>query len=295
MQLTAIVVSSALAVIGVALFGRAFVRILRFIRLGQSLPAGSRTDDRAARTATVLREFLGHTRMNRWKAVGVAHWFVAIAFFSLVLTLAEAFGQLFDAGFALPVVGHWPPYELAVEFLVAAMTSGILVLIGIRRLSHPRRPGRKSRFAGSNMGQAYFVETVILVIGVCDLTLGGLKGALLHVDHYEAAQFASYPVVLAFRGLSTGTLENLTYLFAGLKLATSFTWMITVSLNTDMGVAWHRFLAFPNIWFKREARGGVALGALQPMTSGGQPIDFEDPADDAVFGVSQVEHFSWKG
>ncbi|MGP4004871.1 (Fe-S)-binding protein, partial [Streptomyces sp. 8N706] len=62
-----------------------------------------------------------------------------------------------------------------------------------------------------------------------------------------------------------------------------------------MGVAWHRFLAFPNIWFKREADGDVALGELQPMVSGGKPIDFEDPGEDDQFGISQVEHFSWKG
>ncbi|MEU4733431.1 (Fe-S)-binding protein, partial [Streptomyces sp. NPDC023588] len=72
-------------------------------------------------------------------------------------------------------------------------------------------------------------------------------------------------------------------------------WMIVVSLNTNMGVAWHRFLGFPNIWFKRNADGAVALGALQPMTSGGKEIDFEEPGEDDVFGVSQVEQFSWKG
>lgn len=77
--------------------------------------------------------------------------------------------------------------------------------------------------------------------------------------------------------------------------------MITVSLKTDMGVAWHRFLAFPNIWFKREADGSVALGELKPMVSGGKEIDFEtvfdeeEGAEEAVFGASQVEHFSWKG
>ncbi|WP_225840649.1 (Fe-S)-binding protein, partial [Streptomyces sp. NK08204] len=62
-----------------------------------------------------------------------------------------------------------------------------------------------------------------------------------------------------------------------------------------MGVAWHRFLGFPNIWFKRNATGESALGALQPMTSGGKAIDFADPGEDDVFGVSQVEQFSWKG
>lgn len=174
-------------------------------------------------------------------------------------------------------------------------TLGILTLIVIRQLSRPDRPGRKSRFAGSNAGQAYFVESVILIIGLAIMTLRGLEGALADVHGYEAAYFASYPIVAAFKGTSVGTLQNLIYLTAMIKIGTSFIWMITVSLKTDMGVAWHRFLAFPNIWFKRNAKGETALGALLPMTSDGKAIDFTDPGEDDVFGVSQVEQFSWKG
>ncbi|MFF3562128.1 (Fe-S)-binding protein [Streptomyces sp. NPDC002574] len=295
MQLAAIIVSLVLAVVGVALFSRAIAQIYRFVRLGQDVPAGTRTDDWRARTITVAREFLGHTRMNRWGVVGVAHWFVAVGFFSLVLTLVNAFGQLFQADWALPIIGHWLPYEVFVEFIGLMTTLGILTLIVIRQLSLPDRPGRKSRFSGSNLGQAYFVEAVILIIGLAIMTLRGLEGALAGVHGYEAAYFASYPLVTAFRGLSVGTLQNLVYLTAMIKIGTSFIWMITVGLKTDMGVAWHRFLAFPNIWFKRNADGDVALGALLPMTSGGKPIDFEDPGEDDVFGVSQVEQFSWKG
>jgi Fe-S oxidoreductase len=295
MQLAAIIVSLVLIVVGVALFARAVAQIYRFLRLGQNVPAGTRTDEPVQRTVTVAKEFLGHTRMNRWGIVGVAHWFVAVGFFSLLLTIVNAIGQLFQADWMLPVIGEWPPYNMFVEFIGTMTVLGILVLIVIRQLNRPDKPGRKSRFAGSNTGQAYFVESVILIVGVCIFTLHALEGAQHHVDGYEASFFISYPVVAWFRGMDLSTLQNLTYFFAGLKIATSFIWMITVALKTDMGVAWHRFLAFPNIWFKREADGGTALGALQPMTSGGEKIDWEDPAEDAVFGVSQVEQFSWKG
>ncbi|MFD5300506.1 Fe-S oxidoreductase, partial [Streptomyces mutabilis] len=295
MQLAAITVSLVLAVVGAALFARALVRIYRFVGLGQDVPAGSRTDDPRQRSLTVVREFLGHTRLNRWGVVGVAHWFVAVGFFALFLTLVNAFGQLFQADWYLPLIGDWAPYEVFTELIGILTTLGILTLIVIRQLSHPRRVGRKSRFTGSNFGQAYFVEAVILIIGLVILTLRGLEGALHHVDGYEASYLISYPLVSMFAGLSTSTLENLVYFFAGLKIATSFIWMITVALKTDMGVAWHRFLAFPNIWFKRNADGETSLGALLPMTSGGKPIDFTDPGEDDVFGVSQVEHFSWKG
>ncbi|MFE6197003.1 heterodisulfide reductase-related iron-sulfur binding cluster [Streptomyces sp. NPDC057838] len=295
MQLAAIIVSLVLTVVGVALLARAIGQFVRYFRLGQPVPAGARTDNPYQRSVTLVKEFLGHTRMNRWGIVGIAHWFVAIGFLTLPPTIITAYGQLFQADWILPVLGGFLPYELYIEFIAAMTTLGIATLMVIRLLNLPSRPGRKSRFTGSKMGQAYFVEYVILTIGLAIYVLRGLEGALHHVDHYEAAYFASYPLVLAFKGLSVATLQNLVYLFAMIKLGTTMIWMITVSLNTNMGVAWHRFLAFPNIWFKREASGGTALGALQPMTSGGKPIDFTDPGDDDVFGVSQVEQFSWKG
>ncbi|MFJ3667725.1 (Fe-S)-binding protein [Streptomyces sp. NPDC090106] len=295
MQLAAIIVSLVLTVVGAALFVRVIAQFVRFFMLGQPLPAGTRIDNPYQRSVTLVKEFLGHTRMNRWGVVGVAHWFVAMGFLTLIPVLGQAMGQLFQADFQLPLIGGWLPWEMYVEFITVMTGVGIAVLIAIRLLNLPSRPGRKSRFAGSKAWQAYFVEYVILTIGVVIYVLRGLEGALHHVDHYEAAYFASYPLVTALRGLDVSTLQTLTYLFAGIKVSVSFIWMIVVSVNANMSVAWHRFLAFPNIWFKRDANGGTALGALQPMTSGGKPIDFTDPGDDDVFGVSQVEQFSWKG
>ncbi|MER6309161.1 heterodisulfide reductase-related iron-sulfur binding cluster [Streptomyces sp. NPDC001657] len=295
MQLAAIIVVLVLTAVGVALVGRAIARFVRFFRLGSPVPAGTRTDDPKQRTITLGKEFVGHTRMNKWGVIGIAHWFVAVGFLTLGLTIVNAYGQLFKADWVLPVIGNWLPYELYTEFIGTATTLGIIVLIAIRLMNLPSRAGRKSRFAGSTAWQAYFVEYVILVIGLAIMTLRGLEGALHHVDGYEPAYFASYPLVAAFKGLSLGTLQNLTYFVAMIKLGVTMTWAITVGLNTDMSIAWHRFLAFPNIWFKREADGDVALGALQPMTSAGKPIDFEDPGEDDQFGVSQIEHFSWKG
>ncbi len=295
MQLAAIVISLVTTLVGIALAARAALYIFTFVMIGAAEPAGARTGNPVQRVRTVAKEFFGHTRMTTWGVVGVAHWFVATGFFCLILTLVTAFGQLFDASFALPIIGHWWPYELFEEVIGLLTTLGILVLIVVRVLSLPGRAGRKSRFAGSIAWQAFFVEYVIIGIGICILVLRGLEGAQEGITHYQAAYAVTYPLVLAFKGLSTGTLNNLIWLFAMLKITISFVWAITIGLNPSMGVAWHRFLAFFNIYFKREEDGDVALGALRPMTSGGAPIDFEDPADDAVFGVSQVEEFSWKG
>ncbi|MEU3664730.1 Fe-S oxidoreductase, partial [Streptomyces sp. NPDC032940] len=261
MQLVAIVVSLALIVVGFALFFRAVHQIYRLVRLGQPAPPGLRTGNPYRRTVTLVREFLVHTRMNRWGLIGFAHWFVAVGFYALLVTLVNAVGQLFQADWVLPVLGDWAPYNVFVEFLSATTVLGILTLIVVRQLSRPTAPGRKSRFTGSNTGQAYFIETVIVIVGTCILVLHALEGALHHVDGYEASYFVSYPLVDRFQEMNPATLEDLVRCAAFLKIATSFVWMIVISLKTDMGVAWHRFLAFPNIWFKRDAKGGTALGA----------------------------------
>ena len=73
---------------------------------------------------------------------------------------------------------------------------------------------------------------------------------------------------------------------------------IVIGLNTTMGVAWHRFTVWPNIWFKRESSGRPALGALQPIMIDGRPVDFaaiEDLDEDTSLGVGKVEDFTWKG
>ncbi len=163
MQLAAIIVSLVLTAVGVALIGLAVAQIQRFVRLGQPVPAGSRTDDPKARTRTLAKEFVGHTRMNRWGVIGVAHWFVAVGFLTLGLTIVNAYGQLFKADWILPVLGDWLPYQLYVEFIALFTTLGILVLMAVRLMNLPSRAGRKSRFAGSTAWQAYFVEYVILV------------------------------------------------------------------------------------------------------------------------------------
>jgi hypothetical protein len=140
MQLAAIIVSLVLTVVGVALLARAIGQFVRYFKLGQPVPAGSRTDNPYARSVTLVKEFLGHTRMNRWGIVGVAHWFVAVGFLTLPPTLAQAFGQLFQADWTLPVIGTFLPFEMYIEFIGLMTILGIAVLIVIRLLSLPSRP-----------------------------------------------------------------------------------------------------------------------------------------------------------
>ncbi|NDJ91524.1 (Fe-S)-binding protein, partial [Mycolicibacter kumamotonensis] len=54
----------------------------------------------------------------------------------------------------------------------------------------------------------------------------------------------------------------------------------------------HIFLAPINVTFKRLPNG---LGPLLPIEYEGEPLDFDNPPEDAVFGRGKIEDFSWKG
>ncbi len=43
-----------------------------------------------------------------------------------------------------------------------------------------------------------------------------------------------------------------------IKVAVSTGWAVVISRHLTMGVAWHRFTAFFNIYFKRSGQGGGA-------------------------------------
>jgi Fe-S oxidoreductase len=103
------------------------------------------------------------------------------------------------------------------------------------------------------------------------------------------------PVVYAFNGLDPLTIEALIVLVASLKIIVSMTWFVVVASQLTMGVAWHRFLAPFNIYFKRNPGSEPTLGALPEMLSHGKAIDFEDPKEDDVFGIGTAADISWKG
>jgi Fe-S oxidoreductase len=290
MQIAAIIVSLTLTVVALAMLGKAVAHFVSVMRLGQ--PATGRTSEPGRRTVALIRESLGHSRMLKWSVPGVAHWFVFVGFFLLFATLVEAYGELFDEPgpsgrhFKLPILSDIPAYGWFIEGITAATLLGILTLIGIRQLNRPERATLKSRFTGSNRSHAYFVEIVIVCITVSVLTIRGIRVQIERLP--ETHSPVGHLVAYLFHPLSDATLENVLLGVITFKIAISMIWFMVISLVPRMGIAWHRFTAFPNIFFKRNPRG-TALGALPAMA-----VNFEDPQDDDKFGVGVVEDFSWK-
>ena len=287
------IIAYLLTAIAVGIFSIRAYALFKKIKSGQ--PDSSRFGDKKIRFKNMLREVFTHTKMLNFTVTGIAHWFVMIGFFALLGTLITAYGQLLDPAWVLPVIGHFVGYELFAESIAALTGVGIVALIGIRQATRVFKKGRASRFYGSGNWQAYYVEATILVIVFCVIALRGLEGALLGIDNWSWHFAISYPAVLFFSTYSIADIENLIQIIAFIKITTSMIWFIVVGLNLNMGIAWHRFLAFFNIYFKKYPGKQNALGALPPMISHGHEINFEDPKEDDVFGIGTSADISWKG
>ena len=284
--------SYLITLVAVTLFA---LRVRELISLyKKQQPDPTRGANSAARFKNMLKEVLGHTKMLNFTGTGIAHWFVMIGFGALFGTLVTAYGQVINPDFALPIIGHFVGYELFAEVIAALTGIGIVTLIGIRQATRFWHKGRTSRFAGSNQGRAYYVEATILAVVFCVIALRGLEGALAREESWNWHYAISWPAVLFFSAWSASAIENAIVILAAAKIVVSMLWFIVIASNLTMGVAWHRFLAFFNIYYKRNI-DKPSLGALPEMLSHGKPINFEDPADDDVFGLGTRGDISWKG
>ncbi|RCW47161.1 Fe-S oxidoreductase [Halopolyspora algeriensis] len=288
LQLVLGLICLAVTVVAVVMVVRTVRRMVASIRLGQ--PDPDRKGPFGARFGNMLKEVLGHTKMLKLTHVGIAHWFVMLGFGGLSLSVLEAYGEVFSPSFEFPFLGGFGPWNLLIELLGITTVLGGFWLIGVRQLNHPRRSGRVSRFSGSNFWQAYFVEAVVVLEGVGILGLRAFKesSGLFHAPVWSS------PLTYALGGILPASAAAVS-IFAAFKILSAMIWLIVIAANITMGVAWHRFTAFFNIYFKRDPER-TALGALKPMMSGGKELDFEeaDPDED-VFGAGKVEDFSWKG
>ena len=269
------------------------LELYRRIKAGQADP--TRSNQRAKRFALMAKEVLTHAKMLKFTGSGIAHWFVMLGFFALSGTLLTAYGQIFNPEFALPLIGHWVVYNLFTESFAWLTGISIVTLIGIRQVTRITNKGRSSRFYGSGSWKAYYVEGTILAIVFFVITLRGLEGALIGYSGNPWDFALSKPAVNAFADLDKESIENWIVIVASLKIIVSMLWFIVIAANLTMGIAWHRFLAPFNIFFKREVSEKPTLGALPEMISNGKVIDFENPKDDDLFGISDAASISWKG
>jgi len=134
-----LVIGLGLTALTLVFAGRRVWWLYALIRSGQ--PTHGRTSGLGARLRTQLVEVFGQRRLLRWTIPGLAHFFTFWGFVILITVYVEAYGALFDEGFAIPLIGHWPVLGFAQDAIALA------VLVSTSQPSAPSRSTTSSRAA----------------------------------------------------------------------------------------------------------------------------------------------------
>ena len=285
-----IIVGLALTAIAAAVAGRRLWWLYRLARAGQPAPERvAAVRQHPGRDVEIqATEVVGQRKLLQWSVPGVAHALTFWGFIVLLLTIIEAYGDMFSRSFAIPGIGHWAFIGFIEDLFAVGVLAGIITFAVIRLRADPKREGRESRFAGSHTGAAWFV---LLMIFLVIATLLLYRGAQISTGYfpYPHGAFASQVVGhwLAPLGAGVNSVLETTFILAQLAVILAFGVFVTYSKHL------HIALAPVNVLFSRRPDG---LRALQPMRSGGKVLDFEDADPDTdIFGRGKIEDFTWKG
>ena len=286
-----IVVGLALTAVALAVAGRRLWWLKRLALTGQPAP------DRVAsvrahpgRDAEVqAAEVVGQRKLLKWSVPGAAHAATFWGFIVLLLTIIEAYGDLFDRRFAIPGIGHWAAIGFIEDLFAVGVLAGIGTFTVIRVRSSPRREGRGSRFFGSHTRAAWVVLGMIFLVIVTLLAYRGAQEDTGVFPYPHAWAFASWAVAQVLHPLGAGADSVLEAVFLLAQIGVIMAFAVIVVYSKHLHIA----LAPVNVLFSRRPD---ALGPLEPMRSNGKVLDFEEADPDTdVFGLGKIEDFTWKG
>ncbi len=279
-----LVVGLSMTAIVLFFAARRVLWLVSLVRSGQ--PVSGRTNDIGERIKTQIVEVFGQTRLLKWSIPGLAHFFTMWGFFILITVYLEAYGTLFQPNFHIPLVGRWDVLGFLQDFIALAVLLGITTFAIIRLRSEPKEYGRSSRFYGSHTGGAWLILFMIFLV---IFSYAFFRGAAVNTGNfpYGWGAFFSHGMgsLLSPLGHTANEWIETIALLAHIAVALIFLLIVLHSKHL------HIFLAPVNVTFKRMPD---ALGPLLPVEYKGKPIDFEDPAEDAVLGRGKIEDFGWK-
>jgi Fe-S oxidoreductase len=254
---------------------------------GSGKPAVGRLLDTPKRVQAEAHEVLGQLKLLKWTLPGVAHVFAFWGFLVLTLTILETYGALFVADFHIPIVGTWPVVGFAEDLFTLLVLVGIVIFAVIRVRNSPAEQGRASRFFGSHTRGAWQILFMIFLVVA---TLLWYRGAQINTGAFPFASgaFASELVgsLLAPLGATTNLWLETVGIWAQIAVVLLFLVIVLNSKHLHIGAA-------PvNVYTSRRPN---ALGPLLPIYHNGEPVNFEDPPDDASFGKGHIADFTWKG
>ena len=283
-MLIRIILGLAVTVVGFGIAGRRFHWLSKLIRSGKPAPERVRGSIIPKAHAEVT-EVAGQKKLLKWTIPGLAHFFTMWGFTILLLTILEAYGDLFQKTFHIPGIGTWAFIGGLEDFFTVAVLLALGVFAVIRVKNAPSKKERQSRFYGSHLDAAWI--TLIMIAGVM-ITLLLYRAAQVNTVNpnqfpYGWGAFASHAVAKLLHPLGAGTNSVLVTVFLIANIAVISGFAVFVSYSKHL----HIFMAPINVAFSRRPRALGALGKTPDM-------DMENVDEDTVFGVGEVGHFSWK-
>ncbi len=286
MELLRAVVGTIIVVVCVAFAARRALVLFGIVKKsGQPTP--NRPDSPVANTIfeTQAVEVFAQKKLLAWTVPGIAHVFAFWGFLVLGITVVEAFGEIYIENFFFPIIGQWTAVLFLEDLFALLVLVGIVLFAIIRLRNNPSKQGRYSRFFGSHTGAAWFVLFMIFLVV---FTLMMYRGAKFNIYGGMDGAFFSQWVGNILEPLGHTANEWIETVFVLGHVAVILGFLLLVLHSKHL----HIFIAPINVLYSRRPNG---LGPLLPIYVGTEKLDFEDPQDDATFGVGRIDDFEWKG
>ena len=274
-------VVGGLTILGAGAFfgGRRLVYLVRLLGVAEPMP--ERIASARRWWTSLVDEVLGQRKILAWSGVGVLHAFIFWGFVILQSQTVEAVGEVFDPEFALPLIGHSEWLGFLQDLFTLLVLVAVIGFVLVRLAQAPGRLGRRSRFAGSNLDQGWYVLLFEFALLYSVLILRGVRGAEGTLPYPDGA-FLSMWVgdQLAPLGVETLDVVGVAALLCHLAVFAAFAVFTLHSKHL------HIFTIPFTIPLSRKPK---ALGKLET-----KPIDIEQMGEDEVLGVGAIEQFGVK-
>jgi Fe-S oxidoreductase len=262
----------AVAVAG-GLFSRRAYQLYRFVRLGQPV---HRLDDLPKRVEQEATVVLGQRKLLQRLGPGLMHAFIFWGFIVLLTTIVEAFAEVFQPTFAIPLFGRSAWLGLVQDVF------SVLVIVGIAMALYYRKVQRPERFKGSHLEEADFILAMIFGIMITLLFLNATRIAAGINESPATWTPVSNAIAPLFRHMSRdvlGFFERL-LLWGHIVLILGFLAYIPYSKHL------HIFVSELNVFFANTR----ARGRLRPLH-----IDLDKMEEGGVrLGAATVQDLTWK-
>lgn len=290
--LTIVRLVGGLAIVGVVglVAARRVSWLYRLVGAGQDMPERTSREAVRGNLGAWFRKIFAQEKLLRWSLPGIAHLWVMYAFFVLQTTLLEAAGEIVvGPEFNLPLlnsieVAGVTAYDVlgfSQDLFMLLSLTGIVIFAVMRLASDPRRHGRDSRFAGSNLNQGWWTLLFEVLVVWTLFTAHGVRFAEDHAP--TEAAFVSRWFGEQLTGIDSLTLEwiGLVNLLAHVAIVGAFLLFTLYS----------KHLHIVTIPFQEAfAQQPTSLGAL-PTTK----IDMEAMDENTTLGIGSLEEFPFKG